>query len=812
MAIKVLDVDEADFQAFGESKDEQIHDFYREIRILRQAQDSGAPNLNQIIEAVPVHSQLWLICDHCPGGSVKTLMRATADRLSEKYIVVVARELAKALQGLHEAGILHRDVKAANVLIHEEGHLQLCDFGVANVLDQRTDKRRTFIGTPHWMPPEIWDDQPEYSDEVDVWEYGITIYECATGMPPNADLRARQQLKTRMRRLKAPISLPEHETFSPSLRSLVEYTLNPDAKSRPAMNAVLEHEYIQNTEDTHPTGSLAQLVQVYYQWLHSGGHRVSLFMPGGAVVSELDDAVITPEDEWNFSTTESFEKRNSALIEIPDTLTELSPTSPTEGEETPKQPKTIALSPPPLREMTNIERQNFEARVQRGADLSHLFDQDKPNYEYKVKKDFVPIVEQRRVSDLPFRAMSDDRPSSIASNVIDLGDFDSEDYAIAAPKREETIQLADAATLRAKRADSKGPRDPAASASLTARRVSSSDDLPSQQVAAQDFAFPSGDAARTALAPNNTSPEADIQTPPGRDTSRKTMEWKFPVAVASSPEAGEELSQDDTSHVAERTAKHATMDWSFSSAMAEASAGSPPHTRTTPKRPAALSRTMTQPITSTEVHHAEELPRPSTSHSEAPSEASLSSIDIDPFVYEHQFPDPDAVDQLNPSRMYATRGHTLAPAHIVPYASTQAGPTPYMMGRSARIGEEGFPGPSVSAGFGSMAVQAMTSHRQRQTSAGSSSSSRSRSGRHVVELPPPLPPSEAGMAGNAPPEVVEGELGRLFSGFQQSLQAAGQVVGNLARRGRKRGAKRGGSGKKNEDGEAGGESEWEDEE
>lgn len=74
VAIKVLDIDEADFHAFGESKDEQIRDFQREIRILRQAQESGAQNLNHLIEALPVHSQLWMICEHCPGGSVKTLV------------------------------------------------------------------------------------------------------------------------------------------------------------------------------------------------------------------------------------------------------------------------------------------------------------------------------------------------------------------------------------------------------------------------------------------------------------------------------------------------------------------------------------------------------------------------------------------------------------------------------------------------------------------------------------------------------------------------------------------------------------------
>lgn len=69
-------MDDADFRAFGDHKDEQIKDFNKEIRILRQAQESGAPNLNQMIEALPVHSQLWLVCEYCPGGSVKTLVRS----------------------------------------------------------------------------------------------------------------------------------------------------------------------------------------------------------------------------------------------------------------------------------------------------------------------------------------------------------------------------------------------------------------------------------------------------------------------------------------------------------------------------------------------------------------------------------------------------------------------------------------------------------------------------------------------------------------------------------------------------------------
>ena len=70
----------------------------------------------------------------------------------------------------------------ANVLIHEEGRIELCDFGVANVLDTRTDKRRTFIGTLHWMPPELWTEKPEYSDEVS------DIFPCVASGPASQPL------------------------------------------------------------------------------------------------------------------------------------------------------------------------------------------------------------------------------------------------------------------------------------------------------------------------------------------------------------------------------------------------------------------------------------------------------------------------------------------------------------------------------------------------------------------------------------------------------------------------------------------------
>ncbi|KAL8922170.1 MAG: hypothetical protein Q9172_003672 [Xanthocarpia lactea] len=155
VALKVIDVDPHDFKVHYIEKDESIQAVLHEIKILTQLRESNAKNINMIIDAFPIHSQLWIVTEYCPGGSLHTLMQGVGFKLEEKYIIPVARELAVALQTIHAAGIIHRDVKAANVMIHENGSLQLIDFGVSGLLQTGKDKRSTIIGTPHWMPPEM---------------------------------------------------------------------------------------------------------------------------------------------------------------------------------------------------------------------------------------------------------------------------------------------------------------------------------------------------------------------------------------------------------------------------------------------------------------------------------------------------------------------------------------------------------------------------------------------------------------------------------------------------------------------------------
>lgn len=203
VAIKIIDIDNQDYQ---EMTTENLAQTIKEIDILQQLRDSKArPYVNIIEEARTVHNELWIVSEYASGGSVNTLMKPThaikdpGPGLPEKFIIPIARELALGLKYVHEAGVIHRDLKTNNVLILEDGRVQLCDFGVSGTLEPQKSKRSTIVGTPAWMAPELQQEwvkdadprnplQPieiHYGNEIDIWAYGCTIHEMASGFPPH---------------------------------------------------------------------------------------------------------------------------------------------------------------------------------------------------------------------------------------------------------------------------------------------------------------------------------------------------------------------------------------------------------------------------------------------------------------------------------------------------------------------------------------------------------------------------------------------------------------------------------------------------
>jgi len=112
--------------------------------------------------------------------------------IKEEQISFVCAESLKGLEYMHSQGIIHRDIKAGNILLTVEGEVKLADFGVSAITTNSTKRRNTFIGTPYWMAPEVIacdkDDTATYDEKCDIWGLAITAIEMGEMDPPLADL------------------------------------------------------------------------------------------------------------------------------------------------------------------------------------------------------------------------------------------------------------------------------------------------------------------------------------------------------------------------------------------------------------------------------------------------------------------------------------------------------------------------------------------------------------------------------------------------------------------------------------------------
>ncbi|TYJ42933.1 hypothetical protein E1A91_A03G120400v1 [Gossypium mustelinum] len=173
VAVKVISLSE------GEEEYEEIRG---EIEMLQQCSHS---NVVRYFGSYPGEEYLWIVMEYCGGGSVADLMNDTEEPLEENQIAYICREALKGLDYLHSIFKVHRDIKGGNILLTEQGEVKLGDFGVAAQLTRTMSKRNTFIGTPHWMAPEVIQES-RYDGKVDVWALGISAIEMAEGVPPRS--------------------------------------------------------------------------------------------------------------------------------------------------------------------------------------------------------------------------------------------------------------------------------------------------------------------------------------------------------------------------------------------------------------------------------------------------------------------------------------------------------------------------------------------------------------------------------------------------------------------------------------------------
>ena len=178
VALKIINLD---------TPDDDVADIQREVALLSQLRD--APNVTKYYGCYMDGPRVWIAMEFAQGGSVLSLMKASKDGcLEEKYVAVIIREVLVGLSYLHKVPVIHRDIKAANILVTSTGKVMICDFGVSALLATTSSKRNTLTGTPYWMAPEVVQSVPAYDTKADIWSLGIMVYEMIKGTPPHSNL------------------------------------------------------------------------------------------------------------------------------------------------------------------------------------------------------------------------------------------------------------------------------------------------------------------------------------------------------------------------------------------------------------------------------------------------------------------------------------------------------------------------------------------------------------------------------------------------------------------------------------------------
>ncbi|KAI7875690.1 Pkinase-domain-containing protein [Lichtheimia hyalospora FSU 10163] len=250
VAIKILNLD---------TEEDDVDDIQKEIALLSQLTHAKSQNITPYYGSVLNDTKLWIIMDYAAGGSIRRIMKS--GNIEEKYIAVITRQVLQALSYLHKNHIIHRDIKAANILLTADGNVQLCDFGVAGQTTLNSLKRNTFVGTPYWMAPEVIRQGSSYDFKADIWSLGITVFEMASGNPPLANVDPMRAI-IMIPRSKPP-KLPD--SFSPAIRDFVDLCLCEEPDERPSADELSKTRFIKNSNKSHRS-LLRELITRYDRW------------------------------------------------------------------------------------------------------------------------------------------------------------------------------------------------------------------------------------------------------------------------------------------------------------------------------------------------------------------------------------------------------------------------------------------------------------------------------------------------------------------------------------------------------------------
>jgi len=232
-AIKFLEIEEED----------EPH-LQNELDILKEAGD--CTYIVKYFGCYIKDSTLMIVMEFCDGGSALDILNACHKTFTEDQIAAICACMVQGLIFLHSHRILHRDLKAGNILLTSDGVAKLADFGVSAKLQYTLQKKDTVVGSPYWMAPEVISVQKEkaegYDMKADIWSLAITAIELAEGKPPLFEIASLRVIFLIPAR--DPPKLQKPELWSDEFNSFLKVCLKKSPHDRPSSKDLMDNPFI----------------------------------------------------------------------------------------------------------------------------------------------------------------------------------------------------------------------------------------------------------------------------------------------------------------------------------------------------------------------------------------------------------------------------------------------------------------------------------------------------------------------------------------------------------------------------------------
>lgn len=208
-----------------------------EILLMQEGNHHAIVNF---IDSYLCDGALWVAMEFVDGCDL-TQAIDVCHPFEEDIIAAVARETLSGLEHLHNKDIIHRDIKSDNIMISSAGKVKITDFGYGAQLSKENDKRKTVVGTPYWMAPEVIQGA-QYDTKADIWSTGVMCIEMIDGLPPYMD---QAPLRALFLIVSKGLPPPRNVAFmSEDFKDFVNQCTIVDPDQRPNATKLLKHPFL----------------------------------------------------------------------------------------------------------------------------------------------------------------------------------------------------------------------------------------------------------------------------------------------------------------------------------------------------------------------------------------------------------------------------------------------------------------------------------------------------------------------------------------------------------------------------------------